>query len=99
MVESIELTGEEEESEATKSIKRLRQRREAYLKKVMSIVAPVVKSWYLKTSIAFLKDKQLKEEDEEIFADFTEFCTDNLDALSKHAIRLKSRDLSEKRQV
>ena len=71
------------------------QRRDAYFQNIIEAVAPVVKSWYLKTSLAFLKDRQLNEGEEELFADFTEYCTGELDKVSKHAIRLKSHDFFE----
>lgn len=72
-----------EEELKQESLKRFKVRRDAYIKRVMTLVAPVVKSWYLKTSVLFLKEKNLREEEEELFADFTEYCTDRLDELCK----------------
>lgn len=63
------------------SVHKLKLRRDAYIKRVMTLVAPVVKSWYLRTSVDYLNIKELKEEEEELFADFTEFCTERLDSL------------------
>lgn len=72
-----------EEELKQESLKRLKVRRDAYIKRVMTLVAPVVKSWYLKTSVLFLKEKNLREEEEELFADFTEYCTGKLDELTE----------------
>ena len=57
------------------------ERRDAYVQRVMTLVAPVVKSWYLKTSVKYLNEKQYKEGEEDILADFTDFCTDMLDEI------------------
>lgn len=70
-----------EEELKQNSLKKLKVRRDAYINRVMTLVALVVKSWYLKTSVLFLKERNLKEEEEELFADFTEYCTAKLDEL------------------
>ena len=60
---------------------KLGDRRDEYVHKVISLMAPVVKSWYLKTSTRFLNEHNFREEEEDLFADFTEFCTDKLDEM------------------
>lgn len=72
-----------EEDEKSKSIKKLKKKQEEYLNKIMLLVSPVVKSWYLKLSLRYVNEKQLKECDEEILADYTDYVTENLDELIK----------------
>ena len=97
--ENFKLSESDEVTELLRSAQKLHKRREAYLDNIMSTVAPVVKSWYLRTGVSFLRDKQLKEEEEEILAEFTDYCTNILDSITKRAIRLKNRDSFEKLQV
>lgn len=80
MVDTESLT---EEDEKSKSIKKLKKKQEEYLNKIMLLVSPVVKSWYLKLSLRYVNEKQLKECDEEILADYTDYVTENLDELIK----------------
>ena len=60
---------------------KLGERRNAYITRMMTLVAPIVKSWYLRTSVNFLNTRDFKEEQEDLFAEFTDFCTDKLDEL------------------
>ena len=75
--------GEIENEEEMFIPKKLGEKRDEYVSHVMSLVAPAVKSWYLKTSVKYLNEHQFKEEQEDLFADFTEFCTDELDKILK----------------
>ncbi len=65
-----------------KSIKKLRLKRDAFTKRIMSLVAPIVKSWYLKESVHFLNERKLSESEENLLADFTEFCIEKLDIVN-----------------
>ena len=98
MTGALELAGVEDSEKLNGAVK-LKRRRDMYVHEVMSLVAPVVKSWYLKTSVDFLKERQLGETDEDLFADFTEFCTENLDSMSRRALRIKNRNLFVESQV
>lgn len=67
--------------ERVEDLAKLGERRSAYITRMMSLVAPIVKSWYLRTSVNFLNERDFKEEQEDLFAEFTDFCTEKLDEL------------------
>lgn len=71
-----------EEQEEDLKLKKIKQRREEYLKKVMCTVAPIAKSWFLKVGLTFLNEKNLKENEEDILADFTDYYLEKLEELT-----------------